>query len=302
MSNSQGAESSPRRLSKLFERFYNSPPPAHQQLAQSPPSPAAPDHPSHTAHQPPHPSTHTLSVDREPVLSRSASPAASDTASGSASAPWQLRPPRWTATQASSSISNTPQGSPAAASRTRPTGGALGALAALSGRAGKGKAKAVGNVEGGYEALEGGASGVLRQGEGDSDEEQPSPLDGEEGVVVDDEACFVDGGEGKVGQSHSFAVGMPTPTAELTNLAHMQTSLPPFPTRSRSTSSSTSTSAPFSPSGKSHATARFSRATTSSGGTCSTATQPGRSARPSLPGSLPSPRRWNEHPRCTAAR
>lgn len=47
--------------------------------------------------------------------------------------------------------------------------------------------------------------GMLDEEDSDA-EDSPFPLDGEEGVVVDDEACFVDGWEGKVGASFSSRV------------------------------------------------------------------------------------------------
>lgn len=106
------------------------------------------------------------------------------------------------------------------------------------------------------------------------------PLDGEEGVVVDDEACFVDGWEGKVGE---FGRAL-SPLLLLHGKAHLftypQTSSLPSPKRSRSTSCSTSTfnlssSPPASPDNGAP-----SPWTTSSGATSSTRTNAGELEKP----------------------
>jgi len=226
---------SPRRLQDLWERFKTSPSTNHQlsNLPASPPSPSdewmtsasarerqrtsspqpRPDHHTTSVNFP----TSTLRVDGEPLLLRSKSSSVTVPTSATASAEsaptetaagYRLNPPRFTQAQShahsrasSSGSSHSPRGSRLSAYSGASAASAVGALAALSGQAGmsfKGKAKASDNgTGGGYEAMEG-VSGL--GGVNGSDDGELSALDGDEGVLVDDEACFVEGAQGRVGK------------------------------------------------------------------------------------------------------
>lgn len=92
----------------------------------------------------------------------------------------------------------------------------MGALAALSGKVGfsaKGKWKVNENGSGGgYEEMQG-VNGL--NGMNGLDDGELSALDGDEGVLVDDEACFVDGAKGRVGKYNRHL--SPTATCQLAN-------------------------------------------------------------------------------------